>query len=88
MSTDLISREQNVLFQNYRRLPIELDYAKGSYIYDKSGRKYLDFLSGIAVNALGHSHPKLVDAVVKQAQKSMHVSIKKVRLDLQSLYVN
>ena len=74
MSTDIISREHEVLFQNYRRLPIELDYGKGSYLYDTSGKKYLDFLSGIAVNALGHSHPKLVDAVVKQAQKSMHVS--------------
>ena len=73
MST-LIEREHSVLFQNYKRLPIELDYAKGSYIYDRSGKRYLDFLSGIAVNALGHSHPRLVDAVIEQAKKAMHVS--------------
>ena len=52
MSTDIISREHEVLFQNYRRLPIELDYGKGSYLYDISGKKYLDFLN-ILLNKKG-----------------------------------
>jgi predicted acetylornithine/succinylornithine family transaminase len=74
MQAPIISREQQVIFQNYRRLPIIADYAQGCYIYDMDGRKYLDFLSGIAVNALGHSHPRVVQAVAEQAGRYMHLS--------------
>lgn len=47
---------------------------EGCYVWDKSGKKYLDFLAGIAVNALGHAHPALVDAVSKQVETLGHIS--------------
>jgi predicted acetylornithine/succinylornithine family transaminase len=74
MNDSLIEREQQVMFQNYRRLPIEIDKAIGAEIFDVSGKRYLDFLSGIAVNALGHSHPRIIKAIKDQAEKYLHVS--------------
>lgn len=53
----------------------EVDYAKGSYIYGKNQRKYLDFVSGISVNILGHSHPKIIEAIKKQVDKYLHVMV-------------
>lgn len=70
----LFGREHDVLFQNYKRLPLAVVRAEGCRIYDAEGRIYLDFLSGIAVNALGHSHPRIVAAVTRQAQRYMHLS--------------
>ena len=74
ISNTLIEQEKNSFFQVYKRLPIVVDYAQGCRIYDKSGKCYLDFLGGIAVNALGHSHPKIIEAVCNQAKKYMHLS--------------
>lgn len=74
MKNTLIEREQEVMFQNYRRLPIVIERAIGSEIFDISGKRYLDFLSGIAVNALGHSHPGIIEAVKHQVEKYLHVS--------------
>lgn len=54
---------------------IEVDYARGSYIYDKAGKAYLDLISGIGVSHLGHSHPKIVNAIQKQAEKHLHVMV-------------
>ena len=62
------------IMPTYARLDIELVEGKGAYAYDKSGKKYLDFCSGIAVNALGHSHPALVSALKEQADKIWHTS--------------
>jgi acetylornithine/N-succinyldiaminopimelate aminotransferase len=70
----VIVREHDVLFQTYKRLPIVIDRAEGARIFDADGNVYLDMLGGIAVNALGHSHPRVVDAVVDQARRYMHVS--------------
>lgn len=70
----LIDREHDVLFQTYKRLPVVIDRAEGARIIDVDGNVYLDLLGGIAVNALGHSHPRVVDAVVEQARRYMHVS--------------
>lgn len=72
--SEMINREHNAIFQTYKRLPIEIDRAEACKIWDKEGNEYLDFLSGIAVNALGHSHPKIIDAASKQIKKYMHVS--------------
>ncbi len=58
----------------YKRSPLEIERGEGVYIYTKDGRRYLDFTSGIAVNCLGHCHPKLVKALQKQAEKLWHVS--------------
>ncbi|MDW8220142.1 MAG: acetylornithine/succinylornithine family transaminase [Bacteroidota bacterium] len=73
-SQEVIEREQKAMFQVYRRLPIAVRHASGCRITSIEGDSYLDFLSGIAVNALGHGHPRLVDAVVRQAKSFMHLS--------------
>ena len=53
----------------------EVEKAVGSYIYGKDGRKYLDFVAGVSANTLGHSHPKIVEAIKKQAEKYLHVMV-------------
>jgi len=62
------------LAKNYNRKKISFKKGKGSYLYTKNGVRYLDFVQGIAVNSLGHSHPKLVKAINYQAKKLWHVS--------------
>lgn len=58
----------------YRRSGIRMSRGEGSYLFDDSGKRYLDFASGIAVNAFGHSHPHLVEALKKQAGQLWHCS--------------
>jgi acetylornithine aminotransferase len=58
----------------YARTPISIVRGRGSRVYDLEGREYLDFVAGIAVNALGHGHPDLVAAIQKQAQQLLHAS--------------
>jgi len=62
------------LAKNYNRKKVSFKYGKGSFLYSTNGKKYLDFVQGIAVNSLGHAHPKLVNAVNKQSKKLWHVS--------------
>ena len=62
------------LAKNYNRKKISFKYGKGSYLYTFNGKKYLDFVQGIAVNSLGHAHPKLVKTIKDQSQKLWHVS--------------
>ena len=69
-----IEKGKKYLMNNYSRLPIQLVEGKGSRVYDSEGRAYLDFLSGIAVNALGHCPPELNQALCKQAEKLWHCS--------------
>ncbi len=71
---DIILKEHNVIYQTYNRLPIVVDYADAAYIYDINNNKYIDFLSGIAVNALGHSHPSILKAIEIQSKKYLHLS--------------
>ncbi|MBX7155273.1 MAG: acetylornithine transaminase [Candidatus Kapaibacterium sp.] len=71
---ELINREHEVIYQTYNRLPVAIDRAEGCRVIDVEGNEYLDMLSGIAVNALGHSHPRIVEAVTNQAQRYMHIS--------------
>ena len=58
----------------FARYQIVLDHGEGVYVYDTHGKKYVDFLGGIAVNVLGHNHPSLVKAVAEQAGKMIHCS--------------
>ncbi|HVE93181.1 MAG TPA: aspartate aminotransferase family protein [Actinomycetota bacterium] len=58
----------------YRRLPVTFRSGSGSHLTDDTGREYLDFLAGISVCALGHSHPALVEAIREQASRLIHVS--------------
>lgn len=58
----------------YNRYPVTLVKGEGAYVWDEDGNKYLDALAGIAVNSLGHCHPKVVEAVQKQVEQLMHIS--------------
>jgi predicted acetylornithine/succinylornithine family transaminase len=70
----LFERESAVMMQTYRRVSVAVERGEGCYLYDTEGGRYLDFLSGIAVNALGYNHPRLNDAIVRQVQSYLHVS--------------
>lgn len=56
-------------------LAIEISHAEGSYIYDKTGNKYLDFIAGVSANSLGHNHPKVKEAIINQLEKYTHVMV-------------
>jgi acetylornithine/N-succinyldiaminopimelate aminotransferase len=58
----------------YKRPPIVFDRGKGCYLYDSGGRVYLDFLGGIAVNALGYAHPRMVRVIRREAERATHLS--------------
>ncbi len=64
----------SALAKNYNRRKIAFKKGKGSFLYSINGKKYLDFVQGIAVNSLGHANPYLIKAINKQAQKVWHVS--------------
>ncbi|GBD98272.1 acetylornithine aminotransferase [bacterium BMS3Abin07] len=70
----LIEDGNHYLFHTYNRYPIVLRKGRGMKVWDYEGREYTDFLSGIAVNVLGHCHPRVVIAIQKQAQRLIHVS--------------
>ncbi len=65
---------EKVVMHTYNRFPIALEKGDGMYVYDENGKKYLDFVAGIAVNSLGHNHKKLVETIAKQAQTLIHCS--------------
>ena len=65
---------QNYLTPNFSFAPIIPEHAQGSRVWDTEGREYIDLAGGIAVNALGHCHPALVEALEKQAHKLWHIS--------------
>jgi len=56
-------------------LAIEVSYAKGSFVYDKSNKKYLDFIAGVSANTLGHGHQKINKAIKEQVDKYLHVMV-------------
>ena len=62
------------LAKNYNRKKISFKFGKGSYLFSTNKKKYLDFVQGIAVNSLGHSHPKLIKTIKIQSKKLWHVS--------------
>ena len=71
---DLFSRAKNNLISVYKPFSIDVDKGKGVYLYDKDGTCYLDFLAGIAVNALGYQHPVINEAILKQMKRNLHLS--------------
>lgn len=64
----------NHLMQNYARFPLTLVKGEGVRVWDEQGKSYLDFVAGIAVNALGHAHPAMIDTISKQAATMLHCS--------------
>ena len=71
---DLFEREKNSFLHTYKRTPIEIKKGEGVYLIDKNNNRYLDFMSGLGVNALGHTHPKVIEAVTNQINKFSHIS--------------
>ncbi len=70
----IAERERQYLLQTYNRYPVVLTRGKGVFLWDIDDKKYLDFVSGLGVNALGHAHPRIVKAIREQAAKLVHVS--------------
>lgn len=70
----LVQRGQDVVMNTYGRLPMAIVKGKGSYVWDAEGKQYLDFVTGLAVSSLGHSHPAVVEALQKQAEEILHTS--------------
>ncbi len=66
--------ERQYLLQNYSRYPIVLSRGKGCYVYDVNGKRYLDLIAGIGVNALGHAHPRILKVIREQAGLLIHSS--------------
>ncbi|MBX5494453.1 MAG: aminotransferase class III-fold pyridoxal phosphate-dependent enzyme, partial [Bryobacteraceae bacterium] len=70
----VIDLEHKYLLQNYARYPLVLKRGEGCWLYDLEGRAYLDLLSGIGVNALGHAHPRITSVIREQAGLLVHSS--------------
>jgi predicted acetylornithine/succinylornithine family transaminase len=74
MDKKLIDESKKYIMNTYNRFPIVLRKGRGMKVWGSDGKEYLDFVGGIAVNCLGHCHPRVVIAIQKQAQRLMHVS--------------
>jgi acetylornithine/N-succinyldiaminopimelate aminotransferase len=70
----VIELEKQYLLQNYARYPVVIRRGKGAWMFDDQGRRYLDFISGIGVNALGHAHPRIVEVIRQQVDSLIHCS--------------
>jgi len=66
--------EEEYLLHMYKRMPIEISHGEGVYLFSKEGKKYLDFFSGLAVNALGYGNKKIISAIEEQIKKYIHLS--------------
>jgi acetylornithine/N-succinyldiaminopimelate aminotransferase len=65
---------ERFLLPTYKRQPFLITHGRGAYVYDSTGKQYLDFLGGIAVNALGHAHPRIVKVIRREAARAIHLS--------------
>jgi acetylornithine/N-succinyldiaminopimelate aminotransferase len=70
----IIDRERRFLLQTYSRYPVVFDRGAGVFLYDLEGKRYLDFVAGLGVNALGHAHPRIVKVIREQAARLIHLS--------------
>src|ERR1700735_53251 len=66
--------EKRFLLPTYHRYPVGFERGKGVFLYDFEGKKYLDFVAGLGVNALGHAHPRIVKTIREQAGRVIHLS--------------
>lgn len=74
MADSLFEKEHELFFPTYKRLQLDIVRGEGCYLFDRSGKRYLDLFGGLAVNALGYGHPKILDAVTSQAKNYIHLS--------------
>ncbi|MEW6187778.1 MAG: aspartate aminotransferase family protein [Thermodesulfobacteriota bacterium] len=72
--TRIVERANQVLMSTYARTSVAFERGQGCRIWDQDGKVYLDFLAGIAVTALGHSHPRVIETIIGQAEKLLHTS--------------
>src|SRR6266705_1939951 len=73
-TNEIIERERQFLLQTYHRYPLILQRGQGVFLYDLDGKRYLDFVAGLGVNALGHAHPRIVKVIREQAGRLIHCS--------------
>lgn len=73
-SSEWMERESRVFFQVAPRVPVVIARGQGTAVFDTDGKRYLDFVAGIATNSLGHRHPAVVEAVRKQVDSLVHIS--------------
>src|SRR3977135_2177706 len=71
---ELVQRAQAVLFQNYRTQPIALVRGEGTFVWDADGKRYLDFIGGIATVSVGHANARVREAVLEQTRLLWHAS--------------
>ncbi len=71
---EIMGLEREYLLQNYSRYPLLLHRGRGVYVYDLDGKRYLDLISGIGVNSLGYSHPRILKVIRQQAGLLLHTS--------------
>src|ERR1700743_970194 len=71
---NVVDLEKDYLLQNYARHPIVIERGDGPYMWDVTGKRYLDFIAGIGVNALGQNHPRIVRVIQEQAARLIHTS--------------
>ena len=74
LAESVIALERDYLLQNYARYPVVMHRGRGCYLYDTEGKRYLDLISGIGVNALGYAHPRMVRVMREQAGLLLHTS--------------
>jgi acetylornithine/N-succinyldiaminopimelate aminotransferase len=74
ITEEIIDRERHFLLPTYNRYPIALERGKGVYLFDREGNRYLDFVAGLGVNALGHAHPRVLKAIREQSARAIHFS--------------
>src|SRR6202162_4812105 len=70
----IVDLERRFLLPTYKRYPVAFERGKGIFLYDFEGKKYLDFVAGLGVNALGHAHPRIVSTIREQAARVIHIS--------------
>jgi len=71
---DWRSLDEQYIVSSYKRLPIAIAKGEGNYLYDTDGKKYLDLFTGLAVNVLGHSHPRILKTLREQGEQFLHIS--------------
>ncbi|MGB5849869.1 MAG: acetylornithine/succinylornithine family transaminase [Ignavibacteriaceae bacterium] len=71
---DFLKEEEKLFLRTYKRIPINISHGDGVHLIAKDGTRYLDFIGGLGVNALGHAHPRIAEAIIKQTNKFSHLS--------------
>ena len=74
VTQEVMDLEKEYLLQNYGRYPVVMERGEGVWLFDVEGRRYLDLISGIGVNSLGHNHPRIMKVIAEQSHLLIHTS--------------